>query len=266
VDTLKIKDRFAGDQTLEQELARLLTEVKANPGKAALRIYLFQLLCVLGNWERALQQLQVCAQLDAAALPMAQAYREAIRCEVLREEIFAGKRSPHFLGTPPEWGGLLVESLRHLRDGANAAADAMRVQAFDMASEVACELDGQPCAWIADADSRLGPVCEIIVNGQYYWLPFEQIRELRLEAPEDMRDFVWLPAQLTLANGGEQVALLPARYPGSAAVADDRIKLGHLTEWQEIGEEAWSGLGQKVWISDQGEYPLLATRRLSVKA
>jgi type VI secretion system protein ImpE len=266
VDTLKIKDRFTGDQTLEQELARLLAEVKANPAKASLRVYLFQLLCVLGNWERALQQLQVCAQLDAAAIPMAQTYREAIRCELLRDEVFAGRRAPHFLGSPPEWCGMLVESLRLLTQGNRDAADAMRAQAFDLAEEVSCKLDDQPVAWVADADSRLGPVCEIIVNGMYYWLPFSQIHELRLDAPEDLRDFVWLPVQLVLANGGEHVGLVPARYPGSHATDDDRIKLGRLTEWRQIGEDAYGGLGQKIWISDVGEHPILSLRGLSVSS
>jgi len=266
VDTMTYNTRLGTGQSLEAELARLISEIKASPAKAELRVYLFQLLCVLGNWERALQQLQVCAQLDAAAIPMAQTYREAIRCEILRGEVFQGKRSPHFLGAPPEWGGMLAESLRLQATGSQEAADTMRAEAFDVAEEVTCQIDDQNAAWIADADSRLGPVCEIIVNGQYYWLPFSQIHELRLEPPEDLRDFVWLPAQLTLANGGEHVALVPSRYPGSEAVADDQIKLGRLTDWQGIGEEAWRGLGQRVWISDLGEHPLLAVRKLTVLA
>ncbi len=263
---MKYNARLGTGEPLSAELGRLMSEVKANPGKVELRTYLFQLSSVLGKWSRALQQLQVCAQLDAAAIPMAQTYREAIRCEHFRDEVFAGKRAPQFLGAPPAWCGMLVESLRMLATGNREAADALRAQAFDLAPESACEIDGQACAWIADADSRLGPLCEVIVNGQYYWLPFDQIGTLRLEAPEDLRDFIWLPAQLTLVNGGEQVCLIPARYPGSHTVEDDRIRLGRLTEWQEIGEEAWRGVGQRVWVSDQGEHPLLTVRTLTVKA
>ena len=47
-----------------------------------LRVFLFQLLCVLGQWERALTQLNVAAELDAQALAMAQMYREALQCEM----------------------------------------------------------------------------------------------------------------------------------------------------------------------------------------
>ncbi|MBF2998639.1 virulence protein SciE type, partial [Pseudomonas aeruginosa] len=69
-----------------------------------------------------------------------------------------------------------------------------------------------PFAWLADADTRLGPVLEVIFNGRYAWLPMSNLRSLKVEAPSDLRDLVWLPAELTLANGGVTVALLPARY------------------------------------------------------
>ena len=43
---------------------------------------------------------------------MVHAYREAIRCEVLRTEIFAGRRKPLIFGEPPHWMAWLLESLR----------------------------------------------------------------------------------------------------------------------------------------------------------
>ena len=49
---------------------------------------------------KALEQLQLCAQLDPSCEPMARAYREAIRCEVLRAEVFAGKKSPFSWASP----------------------------------------------------------------------------------------------------------------------------------------------------------------------
>ncbi len=47
----------------------------------------------MGQWDRALTQLDVAADLDAGALAMAQMYREAIRCERLRAEVFDGRKS-----------------------------------------------------------------------------------------------------------------------------------------------------------------------------
>ena len=69
------------------------------------------------QWDRALSQLQVAAQLSPLAIPMAQTYREAIRCELYRAEVFAGRRQPSLLGTPPGLDGPLLEALKLLADG-----------------------------------------------------------------------------------------------------------------------------------------------------
>jgi len=67
-------------------LARLQEEVRARPSDAKLRVFLFQLLCVTGQWERALNQLAVASELDASTLPMVQTYGEAVRCEAIRRQ------------------------------------------------------------------------------------------------------------------------------------------------------------------------------------
>ncbi|HEY6360666.1 MAG TPA: tetratricopeptide repeat protein, partial [Vicinamibacterales bacterium] len=48
-------------------LAHLQDQVRARPDDPKLRVFLFQLLCVLGQWERALNQLSVASSLDPAA-------------------------------------------------------------------------------------------------------------------------------------------------------------------------------------------------------
>src|SRR5881275_1004951 len=92
-------------------LAQLQEQVRAKPDDAKLRIFLFQLLCVVGRWDRALNQLSVAAGLDKDALAMAQTYGDAVRCEAIRTEVFAGKKSPMIFGQPDQWLALLIESL-----------------------------------------------------------------------------------------------------------------------------------------------------------
>ena len=59
-------------------LKALSDEVRSKPADAKLRVFMAQLMCVTGQWERALNQLTVAAELDALAIPMKQmAYREA---------------------------------------------------------------------------------------------------------------------------------------------------------------------------------------------
>jgi type VI secretion system protein ImpE len=252
----------AGD--LDQALTQLQGDVRRRPADARLRIFLFQLLCVRGEWNRALTQLNVAGELDAGALLMVQMYREALRCEVYREAVFAGKRVPMSLGEPDPWFAPLVQSLAVAADGRGADAAGLRQSAYDDAPAIAGTLNGEPFEWIADGDARMGPCLELIINGRYYWVPFHRIRSIVMEAPADLRDFVWMPAQMTWANGGEAVALIPSRYPASEAAEKPALRLGRLTEWQEQSAGAYFGVGQRVFITDVGESALLDVRRIEL--
>lgn len=255
------------NESLAEQLLELQSQVKRDASSAKLRTHLFQLLCVMGNWSRALAQLQVCGQLDAKALPMAQTYREAIRCELFRAEVFAGRRAPQVMGQPPSWMGSLIEALRHDAAGNTSASAELRAKALDEAEPSTCTVDTTACEWLCDGDSRLGPVCEVIANGQYYWLPFESCSAIRVEAPADLRDLVWAPAELLLPNEGRVPALIPARYPEtatSAAANADELKRGRTTEWTEQAAGVWIGAGQRVWVSDVGEHPIFDVRSISI--
>ena len=249
---------------VQDALAELQAQVRKEPANAKYRIFLFQLLAVLGQWERALNQLNVLGEMDASSLPMVQTCREAIRCELVRVDVFAGRRSPLVFGDPAPWVALVLEALRLAAEGHPSEAQTVRDQAFEAAPATAGMLDGQPFAWLADADPRLGPVLEAVINGRYYWIPFQRIRTIVLEQPADLRDYVWMPARLTWANGGETVSLIPARYPGSEVDADPLVQLGRKTEWLESEAGVYLGLGQRMLATDQGEYPLLDIRRIDL--
>lgn len=249
---------------LEQALSQLQDQVRKNPSDAKLRVFLFQLLSVLGQWDRALTQLSVAGELDAGALAMVQTYREALQCEVLRAEIFAGRRFPLVFGDPEAWIAFMQEALRVAAEGDAAHAREIRERAFESAPATAGSIDGQPFLWIADADPRIGPMLEAIMNGRYYWVPYQRIQSIEIEAPADLRDQVWLPATLTFANGGATVALLPTRYPGSESSADARIRLARMTDWEEVSDGAFVGLGQRMLATDQAEYPLMDVRKITL--
>ena len=250
----------AGDP--EGALQALQAEVRARPADAKLRIFLFQLLCVLGDWKRAIGQLKLCAELDPAAIPMAQTYREAIICELHRAKVFAGDEAPMVLGDPQRWLALLIQAQGHLARGEVAQANELRSQAFDAAPASPGEIDGTRFDWIADADMRLGPVLEAVVNGRYFWVPFAAIRSLTLEPPADLRDAVWMPAQLQLISEGELVALIPTRYPGTAEHGSATERLARATSWQEAGEGLFTGLGQRILSTDQADLALMDARRI----
>jgi type VI secretion system protein ImpE len=245
-------------------LAQLQEQVRARPEDPKLRIFLFQLLCLVGRWDRALNQLSVAAGLDAAALAMAQTYGDAVRCEGIRNDVFEGRKSPMIFGQPDQWLALLIESLLVAGRGEPERSQELRARAFEEAPATAGTLDGRPFAWIADADSRVGPVLEAIINGRYYWVPFSRLLKIDIGEPEDLRDMVWTPAHLQFENGGESVAFIPTRYPGSEASGDGLIVLARKTVWEEIAEDTFRGLGQRVIATDADDVPLLDVRSIAL--
>lgn len=248
---------------LDEALGALQADIRRKPQDKALRVFLFQLLAVGGAWERALRQLDVLVEMDAQYALLAQTYRPLIACEVFRAELFRGLRSPSSLGEPLPWFGPLIEAARLTALGEHAAANALRDQAFAQADAVPGRLNGQPFAWIADADARLGPVLEVILQGRYFWAPFARIRRIAFEPAEDLRDLVWLPARFTWGNGGEAVGFVPTRYPGSED-GEAAIRLARTTAWREEANGPALGLGQRMFATDRDDIGLLEVREIEL--
>lgn len=245
-------------------LDALQDAVRADPSDPKLRIFLFQLLCVTGDWKRAINQLKLSATMQKDAVEMAQAYREVIRCEVFREKVFAGEREPLVFGEPNEWIALLMEALKLLAAGKPSEAAALRERAFEAAPAVGGTLNGERFEWVADADMRLGPCIEAVVNGRYFWMPFAAIREMHVEEPTDLRDAVWTGARVTLQNGGEVTAFIPTRYAGTTERGDGAAKLAKSTSWTDVGADTFVGLGQRLLATDMGDTALMDLRVLQM--
>jgi type VI secretion system protein ImpE len=250
----------------DEALSQLQAAVRKNPADARLRTFLFQLLAVQGEWKRALHQLQVVAQLDAKTLPMVQTYREAIGCELLRERIFSGQSTPLAFGEPSQWFAILVEALRLATEGRHEESASLRNQAFQEAPTTSGTMNGQAFGWIADADTRLGPVLEVILNGRYYWMPFDSLQRLDIDPPSELRDVVWMPAHLVFTNGGDCFGLIPTRYSGTFESNDPLLRMSRRTEWTETGDGAYCGLGQRILATDAGEYALMDVREIVLSA
>lgn len=253
-----------GDAALA--LKMLTEQVRARPNDAKLRVFLFQLLVVLGQWDRALNQLKVASELDPGALPMAQTYREAIHCETLRLQVFAGQKVPMLFGEPEPWIALQIEALLREGRGEPEAGAKLREQALEAAPATAGTLDGQAFEWIADADSRLGPTLEAIINGRYYWLPWNRLSQVVIEAPMDLRDAVWMPANFQFSNGGESVGLIPTRYPDTELASGDLCAQARRTEWRERPDGSFVGLGQRIIATNTAETALMDVRSVVLRS
>lgn len=258
-----LAQQLISEGDLPAALKALQEFVRKDPSNAKYRVFLFQLLVVMGNWPRALTQLSVAAELDAATLPMVQTYREALQCEALRSQIFAGKRPPVIFGQPQAWTVMLLEALRLDSEGQYAQADELRSQALQQAPDTSGSINGTAFEWLSDIDARLGPIIEAVVNGRYYWIPMNRIKQINIEAPEDLRDVVWMPATFTWVTGGQTVGLIPTRYDGTAESQDNALLLARRTEWLEKpGSQTTYGLGQRMLMTPEADYALMDIRQI----
>jgi len=247
---------------LAATLDALTAKIRKDPSDPKHRIFLFQLFCLLGEWKRAVTQLKVIGEMDPITLPMVQSYREAIICEMVRDKVFSGEKAPMIFGEPEAWIAELIQALEPLSRGDIAGAAKLRNAAFDKAPGSSGTADGEKFEWIADADMRLGPVLELVMNGNYYWVPFSSIKKLKMDEPVDLRDNVWTPTQVTWLNGGEVVGFIPTRYPGAPASDNDQIKLAKITEWDDLGDNTFIGKGQRLFATDSGDLALMDIREI----
>lgn len=250
---------------LDDALRLLQDRIKKQPSNPQDRIFLFQLLSVMGKWNRALTQLKVVKELDDSSIAMVLMYSQVIACEQIREQVFMGQKEPTVIGEPKQWIALMIQALRLAAEEKYEASKMLRMQAFEEASSVGGTINDEQFKWLADSDTRIGPVIEVIIDGRYLWTTLENLHSMVIDEPVDLRDVVWLPVHFAWKNGGENYGLVPARYPQSYQM-DPFIALSRKTIWQELPHDLNIGYGQKMWITDQSEYPLMETRAISIES
>jgi type VI secretion system protein ImpE len=246
----------------------LVDHVRAKPSDEQARMFLFQLLAIAGEWDKAKKQLDLLAQLSGEAQMLAMAYGQAVDAERVRADVFAGKVKAHIHGVGSmagggEWASGLADAIEHYGNGRIAEGDAARDAAFEAAPDTPGTLDGVEFEWIADADSRFGPAFEAIIGGRYGLVAFDTVSSVKSAGPQDLRDTVWYPVQIAFRNGQSVAAMLPARYPGSEASEDVNERMGRSTGWRDT-DWGQAGSGQHLWaLSTEDETDLLSVRQLT---
>ena len=256
-------EKHLKEEQIEEALEDLQNSIRKDAANLELRIFLFQLLCVIGEWERALNQLRVLKNLKGDAALLAQIFQYVIACEPFRAAVFAGEKAPLVFGQPAEWVSFMVQALQEDFGDTPDNAQKLREKALDSAPDVSGRINGETAfEWMIDADSRLGPILEAIFQGKYYWVPIQCIKELTVEAPSDLRDLVWIPTTFIWTNGGKVAGYIPSRYPGTEMSVNNALRLARKTDWEERADDLWCGLGQRMLATDQNSYPLLEIRKI----
>lgn len=263
-------------KTLTDAQHLLEEQVRAAPEDAGLRWVLAQWCCLQEDWPRALKLAQTTAKLQPSYVQSAQVLRALVQAQQQRAQVFAGKQVAGQVLPWMPWVEQLAQALQQHSQGETNKADALRLAALEQVPPWCGQTPVGSCTWIADSDSRLGPVCELIAAGSYRWLPWADIVKLETLQPTTLLDLMWLPAQVTLkasAVGDKPVsAYIPTRYPGTLPYIQQNacpeslrlsLLLGCETLWQDSSETAVCGIGQKTWISDAGDFSLFESKILT---
>jgi type VI secretion system protein ImpE len=219
---------------LDEAIQALGTSLRDNPTDSQRRTFLFELLCFAGEYDRAEKQLEVLGQGGKNAQLGTLVYHGALHAERTRHEMFRTGSYPR--GPAPQ--------------------------------SVAGSLNGQTFTSLTDADPRIGARLEVYAAGQYTWIPFEHLVSIRMQPPKRLRDLLWAPAIVRPGSGfrnyelGE--VLIPALAPLSSQHADREVKLGRVTEWEELPDGDQAPIGQKLLLVDGEEFPLLEIRELEI--
>jgi type VI secretion system protein ImpE len=169
---------------------------------------------------------------------------------------------PDFLFSPPPYVPLYLEAVQRLCEHLPEEATALLDQAYDVQPSLQGQLEGQPFRDFRDGDDVLAPFLEVIVHNKYVWLPFEQIKHLVMAPPKRLRDLLWLPATLEAHPGLVGEVFLPVLYAASSTHSDDRIKLGRMTDWQDMGAGVMRGVGQRLFFADGQDRAMLEIRQI----
>lgn len=236
-------------------------QVKARPTDAIPRTFLFELLSFAGDLDRAQKHLDVIGQLDSQSEWAVQVYTNILHAERLRRRLFGDGLRPEFLLDPPAYVQLHLEAVNRLREGRPEEASEVLERAEELRPTVRGEVNDRPCDEIRDCDDLLAPFLEVILLRDYIWLPWEQIKEIEIAAPERPRDLIWLPARIVLVDGSQRSGYLPALYCGSHEHADDRVKLGRMTDWRQSEEGPVTGAGLHTLLAGDDALGVTALRR-----
>ncbi len=227
---MRVKSLLA-EGRLDEALQFVEESVRKDPIDYRLRTQLFALCCFAGNFERALLQLTILAQEDQEAHEGVAVYRGFIAASAQRERVMRGEEPGQCLFAEPAY---LREQLQVIQ----LAAAGQDAEAKQLASLVTAKR-GKPLmqcesgsGFVGDADDRIAPFAEVFMQDRYVWVPWEQVRSLRVPPPIHLRDLLWTPVVMECGMGPLR-AFMPVLYPGSAQSADPLVRLGRVTVWQD---------------------------------
>jgi type VI secretion system protein ImpE len=227
--------------------------VKRAPTDLGARVLLAELLAFSGNAERADVILDAASDIEPAAAVAVAEFRQLLRAEVARRQLFRDGRVPEFLGEPTPSQRLALAALVALRAGdaaeaARCAAEAEAARPHPSGAHGKAGFDD-----LRDADDILAGSFEVLTTtGKYFWIPIERVAQVEFHAPKRPRDLLWRRASMSVTSGPDGDVYLPTTYAPPDGTTDEALLLGRATDWVGPDSGPVRGLGLRTFlIGDQ---------------
>ena len=230
---MKAKELYKAGK-LSEAIQSLSAELRDNPTDAQRRVFLFELLCFAGEYDRADKHLNLLADQSPQAQMGAVLYMSSLHGERLRQKLFEEKDYP----TVP----------------------------VDESKARGGTCNGTPFESIEDSDPRIGARLELLAAGAYLWIPFEHIEMIDFQPPKRVRDLLWRPALVRTGPAFKDKELgevmVPVLSPFSWKSKDENVKLGRATVWEAGADEESLPYGQKTFLVDGEDIPILELQHI----
>jgi type VI secretion system protein ImpE len=242
---------------LEDALAAANAALRKAPTDLGARVLLGELLIFAGNLERADVVLDAASTIDPSTAMVVAEFRQLIRADMARRQLFRDGRVPEFLGDPTEAQRLQLAALVALRAGdlaeaANqaAAAEAARPRAAGFHNDVAIDD-------FRDVDDLLAGSFEVLTTtGKYFWIPTERIISVEFHAPKRPRDLFWRRASMSVDQGPDGDVYVPTIYAGDETMTELE-RLGRETDWRQGEGGPVRGVGQRVFLAGEDDVAVM---------
>ena len=250
---------------LDDAIAAAQAAVRKAPTDLNARVLLAELLVFAGNLERADVVLDAASAIDPSTAMVVAEFRQLIRADMARRQLFRDGRVPEFLADPTETQRLQLAALVALRAGdlaeatrQAAAAEAARPRAPGKHGDAAFDD-------LRDADDLLAGSFEVLTTtGKYFWIPTERVQTLEFHAPKRPRDLLWRRASMSVADGPGWRGLPPGGLRRRRYLTD-ALRLGRETDWREAEGGPVRGVGQRLFIVGEDAHADHGPRQLPVR-
>jgi len=222
--------------------------VRKAPSDLGARILFAELLVLSGNLERADVILDAATAVDPSTAMVAAEFRQLIRADMARRQLFRDGRVPEFLSDPTETQRYQLAALVALRAGDVADASRQAALAEESRPHVAGVHAGKPFDDLRDIDDLLAGGFEVLTTtGKYFWIPTERVASVEFHAPKRPRDLLWRRASMSVSEGPDGEVYIPAIYATDETMTDLQ-RLGRETDWHQQGDGPVRGIGQRVLL------------------